>query len=270
MRNASASSLESTPRPVVAIGNEYGPDVVFAVHSHRRAQLMYASSGVITVNTASGSWVVPPERAVWVPPDTEHSVHMSGKVRMRSLYITAQAASAKGLPQACCVVEASPLLQALLEVAIDLPLHYAPLGRASRVMQLLLDEVNVMEVQPLNAPMPKDPELARICLALLQAPGPDASIDRLAAQLAMSRSSFTRHFRSETGMSFGRWLQQARFLHALRQIASGSQVTQAALDAGYSSASAFTAAFRQVLGHAPSRYFSGEDLPRRGTHKAGF
>ena len=71
----------------------------------------------------------------------------------------------------------------------------------------------------------------------------------------MSRSRFTRLFRQQTGLSFGAWLTQARLLHALREIASGASITQVALAAGYSTPSAFSAAFRQVLGQTPSRYF---------------
>lgn len=33
-------------------------------HSHRRAQLLHASEGVLTVRTSAGLWVVPPQREV--------------------------------------------------------------------------------------------------------------------------------------------------------------------------------------------------------------
>jgi AraC-like DNA-binding protein/mannose-6-phosphate isomerase-like protein (cupin superfamily) len=255
MRNVSASLYETTPRAIVAIGNDYPSKLEFPEHEHHRAQLMYANTGAVTVNTRRGSWVVPPERAVWIPPRTQHSVRMSGAVQMRSLYITPKAALDGRLPESCCVIEVSSLLRSLLEVAIDLPLHYPAQGREARVMGLVLDEIRIMAVQPLNAPLPTHPELAATCTTLLRDPGKMTSIDDLAAELAMSRSTFTRRFRAETGTSFGKWLQHARFLHALRQIADGVPITQVALDAGYASPSAFSAAFRRVLGHPPSRYF---------------
>src|SRR6267143_184280 len=58
---------------------------VIPEHSHPEDQLLFASSGVMTLRTKQGVWVVPPMRAVWIPADTPHSVAMSGPVSMRTL-----------------------------------------------------------------------------------------------------------------------------------------------------------------------------------------
>jgi|SRR6266508_281711 len=58
-------------------------------HSHDWHQLIYASRGVMTVNTSSGSWVVPSRRVVWVPAGIEHEVEMSASVSVRTLYLRA-------------------------------------------------------------------------------------------------------------------------------------------------------------------------------------
>jgi AraC-like DNA-binding protein len=63
-----------------------------------------------------------------------------------------------------------------------------------------------------------------------------------------------RLFREETKMTFSRWRQQLRLLHAMQRLASGEKVTAAALDAGYNSTSAFIAMFRKQLGKTPARY----------------
>ncbi len=39
---------------------------------------MYASSGVMTVTTGDGTWVVPWQRAVWVPGSTDHGIALAG------------------------------------------------------------------------------------------------------------------------------------------------------------------------------------------------
>jgi quercetin dioxygenase-like cupin family protein len=56
-------------------------------HSHLRAQLSWALSGVMTVTASRGTWVVPPNRALWIPAGTEHEVRMSGAVAMRAIYV---------------------------------------------------------------------------------------------------------------------------------------------------------------------------------------
>ena len=58
-------------------------------------------------------------------------------------------------------------------------------------------------------------------------------------------------------MTFGRWRQQVRLLHALRRLAEGASVTTAALDVGYDSTSAFIAMFKRNLGTTPGGYFRG-------------
>jgi len=65
-------------------------------------------------------------------------------------------------------------------------------------------------------------------------------------------------------MTFGKWRQQLRLLHAMQVLASGEKVTAAALEAGYSSTSAFISMFRKHLGTTPARFLnSGIERERR-------
>jgi AraC-like DNA-binding protein len=254
MRNTRVEAYEDIPRDVVATGNDYAPHQVLPPHAHRRGQLLYAATGVVTAITAEGSWVVPPQRALWIPPGVIHEVHMDGQVSTRSAYVTRPVAEAAGLPPHCRVIGVSPLLHALLLEAVDLPPHYALDGRDGRVMALLVDEIRRMPALALNTPLPRERRLAALCRTLLDAPTLDADIDAMSTRAGMSRRHFTRLFREQTGMSFGVWRQQACLLAALTRLGRGEPVTQVALDLGYASPSAFTAAFRRVLGAPPSRY----------------
>lgn len=254
MRNARADAYENTPRDVIATGNEYPSHYVLPAHSHRRGQLLYASTGVLTTITSEGSWVVPPRRALWIPPGVSHEVHMGGPVSTRSVYVTPEAAHAAGLPERCQVIAVSPLLHELLLEAVDLPAEYELDSRDGRVMALLLDEIRRMPALPLNTPLPHDKRLAALCRELLDQPSQEMKIDDMARYAGMSRRHFTRTFREETGMSFTAWRQQACLLAALTRLGNGDAITQVAMDLGYGNPSAFTAAFRRVLGVAPSRY----------------
>jgi len=254
VRNARADAYENTPRDVVATGNEYPPHYVLPPHSHRRGQLLYASTGVLTTITSEGSWVVPPRRALWIPPGVTHEVHMGGPVSTRSAYVKPEAAQAAGLPTHCQVIAVSPLLHELLQEAVDLPAEYDLEGRDGLVMALLLDEIRRMPMLPLSAPLPHEKRLAALCRELLQLPSQEVKIDDMAQRAGMSRRHFTRTFREETGMSFTAWRQQACLLAALTRLGNGEPITQVAMDLGYANPSAFTAAFRRVLGMAPTRY----------------
>jgi len=50
------------------------------------------------------------------------------------------------------------------------------------------------------------------------------------------------------------WRGRARMQQAVVALSAGAPVTEAALDAGYQSASAFIAAFKRAFGVTPSRY----------------
>jgi AraC-like DNA-binding protein len=254
MRNARVIHYEDTPRDVVITGNDYAAHFVLPRHAHRRGQLLYATTGVVTVITDGGSWVVPPRRALWIPAEVAHEVRMSGAVSTRSAYVRSEAAGA--LPTQCRVIGVSLLLHALLLEAVDLPVEYALDGRDGRVMALLLDEIAAMPELALNTPLPRDPRLARLCRALITAPALEIDINAMAHKAGMSRRSFTRLFRQQTNMSFSAWRQQACLLAALTRLGGGDSITQVAVDLGYGSPSAFTAAFRRVLGSAPSRYLA--------------
>jgi len=56
-------------------------------------------------------------------------------------------------------------------------------------------------------------------------------------------------------MTLGEWRQQLRLMHSLQLLAAGEKITRVALEAGYSTASAFISMFRRELGETPKRYF---------------
>ncbi len=95
-------------------------DASFAapLHRHRDAQLIYARSGVVSVTTENGNWIVPPNRAVWVPPMVGHATRSHGPVQFRTIFIHPDAASS--LPSSCGVVEVSPLLRELILRLVEL------------------------------------------------------------------------------------------------------------------------------------------------------
>src|SRR5512142_1572175 len=97
---------------ITTFAHDYPAGHVIPLHFHDRDQLVYASRGVVTVRTRNGTWVVPPQRAVWIPAEIPHTITMSGLVAMRTLYLKPR--MARALPRDCCVVHVSPLLKELI------------------------------------------------------------------------------------------------------------------------------------------------------------
>ena len=113
-----------------------------------RAQLLYGCTGVMTVLTAQGEFVVPPQRAIWLPAGASHEVHCRGPVSLRTLFVDARLSPA--LPGKCCVIEVSRLLHSLLNEAVHLPEEYELESRESRIMGLAVDEIVAMRAAALQ------------------------------------------------------------------------------------------------------------------------
>lgn len=254
--NPDLVQLEALPVPVVAYARDLSPGERIPRHSHRRAQLVHASTGVMTVTTASGAFVVPPHRAVWMPAGVEHRIDAHGVVAMRTVYVATSVAAP--LPPEVCVLQVTALLRELILAAVAAPTDYAPASATDRLMAVLLDQITALPVAPLALPMPRERRLARIVAALMADPADRRTLDDWARVSGASARTLARLFRTETGMTFGHWRQQRRLLRALELLATGTPVTLVAVETGYDSASAFTAMFRRALGAVPGRYFADE------------
>ena len=251
-RSTRGIDYQDIPRPIAGLADEYAAGFIDPFHSHKRAQLLYASTGVTSVTTEQATFVVPPQRAVWIPSGVAHEVHCRGHVSVRTLYIDPQVRS--NLPTTCQVLDISSLLRELILEALTLPIEYDVAGRDGRIMELILDEIVSAPVIALHVPMPENPRLLRICRAILANPAHTDTLDDWAHVAGMGRRTFTRTFLRETQTTFAAWRQHVRLMEALSRLASGHPVTTVALDVGYKSPSAFTAMFRRAFGVAPSRY----------------
>jgi AraC-like DNA-binding protein len=256
------AALERGPQPVVVHRRDLAPGETIALHRHLRAQLVHASAGVMTVTTAGGAFVVPPERGVWMPAGVEHRIDARTAVAMRTLYVAA--AHTAGLPVEVCVVQVTPLLHELILAAVAGGNHYPADSPQARVVAVILDQIRALPVAPLSLPAPQDPRLRRVTAALHADPASALGLADWARLAGASERTLARLFEAETGMSFRAWRQQLRLLRALEQLAAGTPVTRVALDLGYESTSAFSAMFRRVLGTAPTRYFGHR--PRHERH----
>lgn len=241
------------PSPVTAFSFELRHGHAIPEHAHAEDQLVYACRGVMTVCTTAGTWVVPAQRAVWIPARTPHSLVMSGAVSMRTIYLRVY--MVKRLPRTCCVVNVSPLLQHLI-------LHLCTHKELSRrwkvqahLIDVLIDQLEAVRTVPLQLPSPTDTRAARVAAVLQHNPRNYGSLAWACHQAGASKRTIERIFRQETHLSLGKWRQQLRLMRSLQLLAAGEKISHAAFEAGYSTPSAFIAMFRKVLGTTPRRYF---------------
>lgn len=231
---------------------DYAAGARIPAHRHARAQLLHAAAGTMTVTTRAGSWVIPADRALWIPPGVSHAIRVGTRLAMRTLYVAPAALA--GLPGQCQVLQVTPLLRELVLAATAL----APRdrgARAQRVRALILDELRQIPAMPLHLPTAQSARLQRVTAALAADPADRRTLGQWARHAGMSPRNLARAFIKETGLGFRLYRRQARLLAALERLAAGTPVTSVALDLGYDSPSAFIAMFRRALGATPKRYF---------------
>src|SRR4030081_1956458 len=81
----------------------------------------------------------------------------------------------------------------------------------------------------------------------------DVSLDALASDAGLSRFHFCRAFKESTGLSPHAWLRQYRLEQAMNMLRdTDASVVSVAAALGYSTQTAFAAAFRKLTGETPS------------------
>jgi len=230
--------------------NEHVP-----THAHDWAQLACTLRGAVRLRAGETSWIVPPTRAVWVPPCVEHEVHLIGEVALRTVYIDASVA-----PRAidtCEVIDVSSLMRELIEALATSDTKSQPL-RYELLSRLLLEEIRRAPTLSLDLPLPFDRRLRSLCDAMLDDPGAGSNLEEWATRVGASPRTLARLFRQELGMTFGQWRQRVRLAHAAAMVSGGTPLAQVAAALGYESASAFSAMFKRALGRPPSAFFESE------------
>lgn len=251
------SEVEDYEAVAVGYAGVMDEGVEFELHRHRRAQLFHIVSGSVTVETEKGTFIVPPERALWIPSNVMHAVTYLQRSSLRYLFFRPEAvAHLAGEPS---VVRLSPLLRELILAFLEYRPEDAATGPADRLVQVMLDQLATLPVAPLHLPMPSSDRLRRAIGDLLADPARTENVAGIAERAALSTRSFERHFRMETGMSFRAWRRQARLMKAVELLSFGMPVAEISDRLGYEGPSAFVAGFRKAFGVTPGRYFSNYD-----------
>lgn len=202
-------------------------------HYHVEGQLLFAIKGVMLVETEGNRWVIPPQRALWIPPRQVHSYNLLSHTELRTVYFSSS------LIAECTsfvrrddvhVIMATALVKELIAGLFSSE-YKSP---SQRKMALLLLEI-LSETEPLAAelPVPQDERLARAARTLLVSQRWDVSLSELAEIAAMSERTFTRLFIRDTGFSFRSWKQRARICASLDLLANGMPIKQVAWQLGF-------------------------------------
>ena len=249
-------SHRATGDGVHMVAHNYKKGVRLDTHMHREAQLVYAARGTMQVTTPKGRWLVPPDRAVWVPARFEHSIDVLADIEMRTLYFDLAWLKRKARSDSLkseFVVRVSPLLHQAILALFDN--HTTP-ERTALLVRLAMLELHQAEDSATFIPLPHEPRCRRAADIVLGDPTGAHEIETLAREVGTSARTLSRLFSSETQLSFKSWCQRARIAAAIERLSMEANVSvkQLAADLGYASVPAFSHAFRQVTGKTPTEF----------------
>lgn len=245
-------NFPTADRPLTMSGRDLPADAVLSPHHHPWGQFTYAMQGVMRVTANHSSWIVPPQRAIWIAPDVEHAITVLEPTRLRPLCVYA---GRSPFPDACKVVEVSSLLRELL-ATLEQHDQDEQSGREHLLSEMILDELPRCAARPLRVPLPRDKRLKTLCDALIADPGAELTLEAWAGRVGASERTLTRLFERELGMRFSQWRQHVRLAHAAPLITRGVPLSQVAAQLGYASQSAFSAMFKKTFGSTPTAFFA--------------
>ncbi len=153
------------------------------------------------------------------------------------------------------MVQVPALLKELILHACTLGTLDKTIPRQGHLIHVIVNQLEAIQVVPLQLPNPSDPRALRVAKVLLNDPSDRRTLTGLCKAAGASKRTVERLFQEDIGMTFGKWRQQLRLMQAMRLLAEGAKVTYAALESGYSTPSAFISMFRKTLGTTPTSYF---------------
>jgi AraC-like DNA-binding protein/mannose-6-phosphate isomerase-like protein (cupin superfamily) len=223
-------------------------------HAHARHQLMYAFSGTLRLEAENGIFLLPPQRAAWIPAGVRHrtTLHnvLSGSVFFAPALVAVDQPRVR-------IISASPLVREMVQFALRWPPGRSPDDPVAasffETLGLLCGEW-IKEEVPFRLPAARSRQIAAAMEFTLE--HLDLVTVALAAQAAaLSPRQFRRRFRAESGIGWQQFHHQAQMLRAMELlVAPQATVTAVAYAVGFNSLSAFAKSFSRFAGQTPQHY----------------
>jgi hypothetical protein len=189
---------DALPAPLYFRAHAIPAGVTVPLHRHPWAQLLYASRGLMQVDTDAARYQLSPEQALWIPPGTAHGVSVEHEVWSNSLYLDDRLPLPFG--QRCLALTVTPLVRELIVAGSTLAAEHADPAELDRLVAVLLDRLPRLTPARLVLPLPRDARLRRLAEALLAEPGDERRLADWARQVGQrthAGAAFPRRNRLE-------------------------------------------------------------------------
>ncbi len=229
------------------------PDRDLCVDRH---YLLCASAGALRLEAQSQVWVLPPARAALIEAGRPIRVSIPRPVTTASVLFDTEFVPA--LPAPLTVFDLSPLARALVTECGTWGESDEPLTTYAETLFAALAAVTwrlAEQPSPVVVPAGRSPELRRALRLTEERLSGEVRFEDVADEVGLAPRSLARRFETETGMTWRAVLRRMRVLRAIEELAAGdTPVTTIAFTIGYTSLSAFNAAFQDLTGRTPTEY----------------
>jgi AraC-like DNA-binding protein len=225
----------------------------FCVERH---YLLCASAGALRLEAQGRAWLLPPARAALIEAGRAIQVSIPRPATTASVLFDPGFAPAPPAP--LTVFDLSPLARCLVAECGAWGEQERPLDAYAETLFAALAAVTwrlAEQPSPVFVPVGRSPELRRALRLTEQRLAEEVRFEDLAKEVGLAPRSLARRFSDETGMTWRAALRRMRLLRAVEELAAGdTPVTTIAHLVGYTSLSAFNAAFQELTGRTPTDY----------------
>jgi len=223
-------------------------------HSHSRHQLLYSLSGRIVLRSRQARWLLPPQRAAWIPAGIQHQTTLD---RAETVSVFFKSVPRDLHVKDIRIIRANVLLREMLHYSSRWPVQKGKSGKEELLRRSFFETLALLcldwikQELPFRLPTPKDPSVEKAVQYLLDHLD-SASIQSAARASAQSVRTLRRRFLPDTGLTWQQYALHARMLQAMDALLATQQsVIAVAYSVGYASPSAFAKAFQQFSGSTP-------------------
>jgi AraC-like DNA-binding protein len=221
-----------------------------------RHYLLCASAGALRLEAQGQAWLLPPARAALIEAGRTIRVSLPQEVTTASVLFGTTFAPPPPAPLA--VFDLTPLARALVAECGAWGESDTPLTPYAEALFAALAAVTwrlAEHPSPVVVPAGRSPELRRALRLTEQRLGEPATFEDIAGEIGLAPRSLARRFADETGLTWRAVVRRMRIMRAIEELAAGdTPVTKIAFTVGYTSLSAFNAAFRDLTGRSPTEY----------------
>lgn len=246
--------IDAATRPFGTVQDDW-TGTSYALHTHQKHQLLYSVTGVARVESEVAQYLLPPQRAAWIPAGIAHATHTSNS-RTVSLYFERSQLSAG---EDLVVIEVPAVLREMILYACRWTLadeHQEIDAAGKRFFPAVAQLVEEQLAQPraLALPVAKSEVTERAISHLMT--NPDiAGLEELARHCGIGARTLRRRLADEMGIGFRELMCQVRVhLGATLLMRADASISSVAMSVGFASPSAFAQTFQRVTGVSPTEF----------------